>query len=960
MDRQAEEGKQEPQQFAVVVPGLVHTYTTAYSNAQALTYALQQAFTSRNEFLWNGKRYEGEIGLKTLIADLLNDPGFFDYVQPMPGMPSKPVEIPLPTVPVNQQTPPPVQPNPIPGAGTPNPAAGQAQAKADALDAIVRKAIEDRIKEHQVDQVLKEAALVLHLDNEDLDALANSLHKAARAHPQSMSKEAQKRELSKVANRHLWKRASILRFHKLASGVKEAADAPHVEDAAQKRKALCDHPQDQWALDAGMPWCRKCKCYIDDVVSLDQLKAKFPAEYHEAAAVPSGQEDLDHRMLPHEYASTQQRWTSQGGALCEMCGKPTDGGAFCSRHEQVGLEDRARSYHEVKEAAGTCPHDCGHALSAHKRTPHAEDQGNGDLWCSECSCTIEGSKSKRERLAAHNPLDNFKRECDHAEKPGGWCGRCEGRAPKKSRLDKLRERRSPKAESAFCPNCDHEKNEHDTNGKCTHCGCLSCDTKRATAGTWALPFDLGRAEALASLLEQYEGLSEVETSAFTSALYNLYGDDALFDELEGKPEDSGRFLVIVVASHLEKMLAQYAQAPQDFRTKPDPEALSILQQLAAQYGSSGHTAKRASQPSPCWCPQCRQPMAWPDCPDCGKEWADLQPWPGSGQPCPDCGNLLPIPDCPDCGTVLVPMGQRTVAGIMEDLDAASESGDKLCPKCGKPMVCIPGDEGEPELGAWFCSKRFGGCGDYNEPVTSGMEGHAALKVSAQGDLLCPACETTIWTEVDENEHKTSAIPVTCPECQHNGPENQFLLREPVMASQGALGPDESDPEDLVSDLCARPVEGDDGGDDMPVPPEQTTVQEMAEFIKGVAQKWKAAQNFPKQAAKMDKDLVCPKCKTKVGVTNTDEDVHSMSNARIMCPSCFYKGPESSFGMEPKTHSPSLEECPACKGAMILIDGGKEFRSKDAEQGNADPYETYKCMSCLRTYMGNDFDFEEVE
>lgn len=34
-----------------------------------------------------------------------------------------------------------------------------------------------------------------------------------------------------------------------------------------------------------------------------------------------------------------------------------------------------------------------------------------------------------------NPLHNLKRECDHAEKPGGWCGRCEGRAPKKAGLN---------------------------------------------------------------------------------------------------------------------------------------------------------------------------------------------------------------------------------------------------------------------------------------------------------------------------------------------------------------------------------------------------------------------------------------------------------------------------------------------------------------------------------------------
>lgn len=35
--------------------------------------------------------------------------------------------------------------------------------------------------------------------------------------------------------------------------------------------------------------------------------------------------------------------------------------------------------------------------------------------------------------------------------------------------------------SAFCPNCDHDKNEHDTNGKCTLCDCLPCYPKENVA-----------------------------------------------------------------------------------------------------------------------------------------------------------------------------------------------------------------------------------------------------------------------------------------------------------------------------------------------------------------------------------------------------------------------------------------------------------------------------------------------
>lgn len=38
--------------------------------------------------------------------------------------------------------------------------------------------------------------------------------------------------------------------------------------------------------------------------------------------------------------------------------------------------------------------------------------------------------------------------------------------------------RPENANSAFCPNCEHEKNEHDTNGKCTLCDCLTCYEKK--------------------------------------------------------------------------------------------------------------------------------------------------------------------------------------------------------------------------------------------------------------------------------------------------------------------------------------------------------------------------------------------------------------------------------------------------------------------------------------------------
>lgn len=86
-----------PTTFLVFVPGICHTHTTAASNAQALSYALRQSFETRNRYFWEGTMYEGENGLAALTENLLRDPRtMVDWVQALPGTPSKPISIPLP------------------------------------------------------------------------------------------------------------------------------------------------------------------------------------------------------------------------------------------------------------------------------------------------------------------------------------------------------------------------------------------------------------------------------------------------------------------------------------------------------------------------------------------------------------------------------------------------------------------------------------------------------------------------------------------------------------------------------------------------------------------------------------------------------------------------------------------------------------------------------------------------
>ena len=139
------------QKYFVMVPGIIRTYTTSYSNAQALTYAIHKAFESRNEFLWHGKRYWGEQGRDELVNALLHDPGFQDFVQALPGLPSYPVEIPLPMVPVT--------------------------GKVD-LDMFVVQAMgnNDMLTLESIENYLVRVSSTYSLGDEDLDALARSLY----------------------------------------------------------------------------------------------------------------------------------------------------------------------------------------------------------------------------------------------------------------------------------------------------------------------------------------------------------------------------------------------------------------------------------------------------------------------------------------------------------------------------------------------------------------------------------------------------------------------------------------------------------------------------------------------------------------------------------------------------------------------------------------------------------------
>ena len=101
-------------------------------------------------------------------------------------------------------------------------------------------------------------------------------------------------------------------------------------------------------------------------------------------------------------------------------------------------------------------------------------------------------------------------------------------------------------------------------------------------GTWALPNTKEKAQALHELMQKpLKANSKAE-----SKLYNLYGDDELFDEIIDRRADEGtnydlRFLV---ATYIKGTLDYLKESPESFYVKFDQEATKILEQIVKEQG----------------------------------------------------------------------------------------------------------------------------------------------------------------------------------------------------------------------------------------------------------------------------------------------------------------------------------------------------------------------------------------
>ena len=93
-------------------------------------------------------------------------------------------------------------------------------------------------------------------------------------------------------------------------------------------------------------------------------------------------------------------------------------------------------------------------------------------------------------------------------------------------------------------------------------------------GTWALPNTKQKAEELQKLFEK-----PIYSNQMTKEkLYDLYGDDVLFEE------DSKYDIRFLIATHIKGLLQYYNEKPECFNVKFNKSAIKILNKLLLNRG----------------------------------------------------------------------------------------------------------------------------------------------------------------------------------------------------------------------------------------------------------------------------------------------------------------------------------------------------------------------------------------
>ena len=97
-------------------------------------------------------------------------------------------------------------------------------------------------------------------------------------------------------------------------------------------------------------------------------------------------------------------------------------------------------------------------------------------------------------------------------------------------------------------------------------------------GAWALPNTKRKALKLKELMEEPLLVSEDPQSK----LYDLYGDDSLFDEIWDYEDDPNNDLRELVKKYISKYLDNYAENPESYYKKLYPAARAILESIITQ------------------------------------------------------------------------------------------------------------------------------------------------------------------------------------------------------------------------------------------------------------------------------------------------------------------------------------------------------------------------------------------
>ncbi len=101
-------------------------------------------------------------------------------------------------------------------------------------------------------------------------------------------------------------------------------------------------------------------------------------------------------------------------------------------------------------------------------------------------------------------------------------------------------------------------------------------------GTWALPNTKQKAEELQKLFEK-----PIYSNQMTKEkLYDLYGDDVLFDSINDREyeEDSKYDIRFLIATHIKGLLQYYNEKPECFNVKFNKSAIKILNKLLLNRG----------------------------------------------------------------------------------------------------------------------------------------------------------------------------------------------------------------------------------------------------------------------------------------------------------------------------------------------------------------------------------------